>query len=69
MITKEEWLDWKMHPVTEAFFKACEERREETKELLVAQAGLDSTQDNFLRGFATAYAEMQEFTVEGPEDD
>jgi len=69
MITKEEWVEWKTHPVTRGFFQACEERREDTKELLIAQAGLDPDSDNFYRGFAAAYKEMQEFTIEGLEDD
>lgn len=63
-MTKEEWVDWKQHPVTKAYFEACEERVVESKELLSTSAGLDSNQDNFMRGFIHAYREMMDFRVE-----
>lgn len=63
-MTKEDWVDWKQHPVTKAYFEACEERVVESKELLSTSAGLDSNQDNFMRGFIHAYREMMDFRVE-----
>ena len=64
MITKEEWVDWKSSHVTKAFFQACQERVEDTKELLSSSAGLEPTTDNFYRGFIHAYKEIQDFTID-----
>lgn len=63
-MTKEDWNDWKRHPVTEAFYDACLERIAEGKDILSTSAGVDSSQDNFMRGFIAAYREMLEFHVE-----
>lgn len=63
-MTKEEWIDWKNHPVTIAFLEACEERIEEGKDILSTSAGIEPPQDNFMRGFIQAYREMLEFRVE-----
>ena len=66
-ISKEEWLDWKTNTVTRAFFTACNERVEDSKDILATSAGMDSDNDNFMRGFIAAYIEMQDFKVEGIE--
>jgi hypothetical protein len=63
-ITYTDWLDWRQQPVTQAFYEACIERIAESKEVLSISAGLDSTQDNFYRGFIQAYMEMLDFKVE-----
>lgn len=64
LITKSEWTDWKLSTVTKAFFAAADERVQDAKEILANSAGLDSDQDNYLRGFITAYREMAEFRIE-----
>lgn len=64
IVTKQEFADWKNHPVTEAFFEACNDRVEDMKELLAVSAGFDSVNDSFNRGFIRAYREMQEFRPE-----
>lgn len=33
-ITKEEWLEWKDHPITELFFRTVQELREDSLQLL-----------------------------------
>lgn len=60
---------WKSDPVTKAFYGAAQDRVEQAKEVLSVQAGVDSVQDNMLRGLIMAYREMQEFRVEDQEDD
>ncbi len=67
VITKADFIDWKANHVTKAFFQAAEERVEDCKELLASQAGMDSIQDSFFRGFISAYREMQDFKVEDEE--
>lgn len=67
LISKEEWQDWKTNTVTRAFYSACQERVEDSKDILASSAGLDSDNDNFMRGFINAYQEMQDFKVDGLE--
>lgn len=64
MITKEEWVDWKNDPVTEAFMETVNERIEDAKEILANSAGIDNANDNFMRGFIKAFNEMLDFRVE-----
>ena len=68
MITKSEWIDWKTNPVTRAFFEATEIRVDDATEILINSAGIDSDQDNFYRGFITAYREMQNFQIDDLEE-
>jgi len=63
-ITKQEWADWKINPVTKAFFQAANIRIEDAKDILAQSAGLDSTADNFYRGFIQAYIEMFDFRID-----
>jgi hypothetical protein len=64
MISKLDFQQWKTDPITEAFMEACQDRIEDTKEILVISAGLDAVNDNFYRGFVRAYQEMLEFRVD-----
>lgn len=64
MISLSDYENWKADPVTKSFFEACQTRIEDAKELLVYSAGQDSSQDNFNRGFITAYEEIKEFRVD-----
>ena len=64
VITASDFIDWKSNPVTKAFFEACDMRIQDAKDNLAISAGLDSNQDNLLRGFIRAYYEMQEFRID-----
>ena len=64
VITASDFIEWKSNPVTRAFFEACNERIEDAKDNLSISAGIDSTQDNLIRGIIYAYREMQEFHIE-----
>ena len=68
-ITKQEWSDWKINPVTKAFFAATNQRVEDAKDILAQSAGLDTLSDNFYRGFIQAYLEMREFRIDDLEED
>ncbi len=63
-ITKDQFQQWENDQVTEAFMEAAKERVEDAKDILASQAGIDSTTDNFYRGFIAAYSEMQDFRVD-----
>ena len=64
VITASDFIEWKSNPVTRAFFEACNERIEDAKDNLSISAGIDSTQDNLIRGIIYAYREMQEFRID-----
>lgn len=61
MVSKEEFLEWKQHPVTEAFIEAIKDRITESTEFLVESAGKENGFDNYMRGFIKAYREVLEF--------
>lgn len=63
VITASDFIEWKAHPVTKAFYQACEERVQEAMENLSVSAGLNSNEDNLLRGFIRAYREIPEFHI------
>lgn len=69
MINQQDFNDWKVQPVTRAFFLAAQERIDECKDLLSYSAGTDQAQDRLLVGLITAYREMQEFRVEDAVND
>lgn len=64
VITASDFIEWKSNPVTRAFFDACNERIEDAKDNLSISAGIDSVQDNLVRGIIYAYREMQEFRID-----
>ncbi len=68
-ITKSEFQEWKDHFITKAYFTAVIERIEEAKEVLASSAGVDNTQDNFIRGMIHAFREVAQFRVEDPEEE
>ncbi len=67
-ITKSDFADWQLNKVTKAFFQAALERVEDCKDVLASSAGIDSVQDNLLRGMVHAYREMREFRIDFDED-
>lgn len=66
--TKSDFDAWKQNPVTKAFFAAAQERVEDAKDVLSVEAGLNTVQDNLLRGLIQAYREMQDFRIEDLEE-
>lgn len=64
VITVSDFTDWRSNPVTKAFLEACQIRVEDAKDELSVSAGLNSAQDNLLRGLILAYREMQDFRVD-----
>lgn len=64
VISQSEFYSWKTEPITEAFFEAARIRVEEAKDVLSVQAGMDSAQDNYLRGLIQAYRELQDFRID-----
>lgn len=59
---------WKSDPVTQAYFEAINIRIDEAKETLSDSAGLDGANDNFIRGFISAYRELLDFRIDDLEE-
>lgn len=57
-MTKADWLDWKAHPVTKAFFESLIQRREDMKEVLINQAGDNVYNDTIINGYAKALVDV-----------
>jgi hypothetical protein len=49
-MTKQDFIDWKQHPVTNAFIKAIVDKREGLREELGFSAGSNSVEDAVKRG-------------------
>ncbi len=64
LITPSEFEEWNNHHVTKAYKEACVDRIEEAKDQLAGSAGMNSDDDNFLRGLIFAYREVLSFRVE-----
>ena len=57
-VSKEQWIEWKSHPVTRALKEASKERIEEIKDQIVAST--DPDYDRFLKGMIWAYNEVSQ---------
>lgn len=64
LISLGEFQEWKQNEVTKAFMQAGQERIYDALQLLSVQAGMDSVQDNYLRGVIAAYREISEFRID-----
>ena len=63
-MNKEDFQEWKDHPVTKDFYEAVEVRLEDAKEALSFAAGLDLGNDRFTAGMIHAYREIKAFRVQ-----
>lgn len=61
VVTEEEWLDWKQHPVTEEYFKMLVKERERLKEHLVIGAYDDVSK---AQGMALTLHQLKEMTYD-----
>lgn len=63
-IRASEFLDWKKNDVTKAFMQAAKERIEDGVNVLATTAGINSNDDNYMRGFIQAYRELEDFRID-----
>ena len=66
-VTKEEWLEWKNHPVTIAQNSAVRDRIEEATEQILGS--FDPDFDRFLKGMVRAFNEVLEAKPDIIEED
>lgn len=50
-MTREEFADWKRHPVTKQVFEGLREREAQKAEGLIQSAGVDPSQDRYISGY------------------
>ena len=62
--SQNDFINWRSDHVTKAFYLAMVERISEAKDILANQAGLNSADDNYYRGFIRAYQEALEFRID-----
>jgi hypothetical protein len=67
VISVSDFVNWKLDPVTKAYFMSVQERVESAKETLATNAGIDPTFDNYLRGFIAGQRDMLEASVDTEE--
>ena len=68
MIAKEEYSDWKMHPVTKQLYEDMSLRINEFRDMLETSAGLDSIEDSTIRGVLAGFREVLEWKPESLEE-
>jgi hypothetical protein len=68
MITKQDFIDWKSHPVTKEVFSLISERIHQLQEELGGSAGADVRQDAIKVGAIQANRDILELSIDGQED-
>lgn len=63
-ISKSEFVDWTINPVTKEVFKVIESRVEDAKDILSVSAGDNSYQDAILVGMIKAFREVGEISYD-----
>lgn len=66
-MTREEFADWKKHPVTKQVFEGLRERERDKAEELIQSAGIDSQQDRYLSGYIAALRDF--YLIEAEDGD
>ena len=64
VISQSDYQDWKSNPVTKAYMLAVAESIGQVKEDLAVRAGLNSTEDNFYRGYVAAMNDVLQFRID-----
>jgi hypothetical protein len=63
-ISLAEFQDWRKNAVTKAFLFAAQERIHDAMHVLSTTAGMNSVEDNYMRGFIQAYRELEDFRID-----
>lgn len=68
MSLKQDFFDWKQHPVTKKVFGGLQEQEATIVETLAVGAGLDPLQDRFYAGYIAALRDVYQVRLEDEED-
>lgn len=63
-VSQAEFQEWRSHVVTKAFMQAANERIYDCVMAMSTQAGINPSEDNFMRGFVAAYRELESFRID-----
>lgn len=67
-MTKQDFLDWKQHPVTKQVFAAFKEREGQLLLALGNSAGLDPQEDRFRAGYISALKDFYQVELEDTQE-
>lgn len=68
MSLKQDFLDWKSHPVTKRVFEGLKEQEALLQEQLVQAAGIDSSEDRYRVGYIAALRDVYLIRLEDEGD-
>ena len=68
MSLKQDFLDWKSHPVTKRVFEGLKEQEALMQEQLVQSAGIDSSEDRYRVGYIAALRDVYLIRLEDEGD-
>jgi len=68
LISYQDFLNWKLDPVTRVVFGAIQDKMEKYKEILVEDAGKDPESDRFMCGYIRACDDVLNTEYEGEEE-
>ena len=64
VISTSDFNNWKQDSVTEAFMQELEDRLEACKDHLSTTAGMDSAEDNKIRGYILALRDITQISID-----
>lgn len=67
-MTKQDFADWKLHPVTKEVFNQLRQRIRDLQDVLGTSAGIDPLQDRHLVGGIAAYNDLLNIEYEGEKE-
>jgi hypothetical protein len=67
-LNKQDFVDWKRHPVTQVVFSQLQERVQNLYEMLGSSAGQDPVQDSQFVGGIKAYKDMLDIEYDVEEE-
>ena len=68
MSLKQDFLDWKSHPVTKRVFEGLKEQEALMQEQLAQSAGIDSSEDRYRVGYIAALRDVYLIRLEDEGD-
>lgn len=68
VISSTEFYNWKSDPVTTMMMIVINQRIDQAKDLLASSAGVDSNQDNYLRGYIASNLDILNIDLESMEE-
>ncbi len=68
MSLKQDFLDWKSHPVTKRVFEGLKEQEALLLEQLAQSAGIDSSEDRYRAGYIAALRDVYLIRLEDEGD-